>query len=136
MPPQAIPTGQDAPREMPEAASVRFETLKKRRDFLRAGSSARYATPGFILQMHTRVPGECDGVRVGFTCSKKVGNAIARNRAKRRLRAIARLQFPELGREGCDYVLVGRRGATADLPFDVLQKDLARAITKLHARYP
>ena len=58
-----------------------------------------------------------DGIRVGYTCSKKVGNAVARNRAKRRLRAAARAVIPGLGRPGWDYVLIGRPEATAARPF-------------------
>lgn len=69
--------------------------------------------------------------RVGFTCSKKVGNAVARNRAKRRLREVARLVLPEHGRPGWDYVLIGRAGVTAQRPFDALKDDLVRALKKL-----
>jgi ribonuclease P protein component len=71
-------------------------------------------------------------VRVGFTCSKKVGNAVARNRAKRRLREIARAVLPVDGRPGWDYVLIGRADATADHPFEAMKADLARALRKLH----
>ena len=67
-----------------------------------------------------------------FTCSKKVGNAVARNRAKRRLREAARLVLPGKGRPGWDYVLIGRAEVTAARPFDLLQDDLARALDQLH----
>ena len=86
--------------------------------------------PGFVLQAHAR--GDDDGPRAGFTCSKKVGNAVARNRAKRRLREIARLDLPRLGRPGWDYVLIGRRDATAARPFEALRDDLARALARIH----
>lgn len=72
------------------------------------------------------------GIRVGYTCSKKVGNAVARNRAKRRLREVARIVLPEMGRDGWDYVLVGRKDLTATLPFDKLVADLRRAMKKVH----
>lgn len=107
--------------------------LAKRADFLLAAQARRLSTPGFTLQIRERVDGEAEGMRVGFTCSKKVGNAVARNRAKRRLREIARLALPELGRDGFDYVLVGRREVTAGRNFAEMQADLERALQKAHA---
>lgn len=74
------------------------------------------------------------GVRVGFTCSKKVGNAVARNRAKRRLREVARAVLPAEGREGWDYVLIGRPEVTAALPFPQLLADLSHALARVHAK--
>jgi ribonuclease P protein component len=97
------------------------------------------AKPGFVLQMRARPPETEPGpevARVGFTCSKKVGNAVARNRAKRRLREVARLNLPKLGRAGMDYVLIGRKNATAALPFAQLEADFAAALRKLHSRLP
>ena len=86
--------------------------------------------PGFVLQARPR--GDDAPPRAGFTCSKKVGNAVARNRAKRRLREVARLDLPRLGRAGWDYVLIGRFETTAALPLETLRTDLARALTKIH----
>jgi len=74
------------------------------------------------------------GIRVGFTCSKKVGNAVARNRAKRRLRAVAREIVPARGQPGWDYVLIGRAGETGARPFDDLRRDLAFALDRLRGR--
>ena len=90
--------------------------------------------PGFMLQARRRAEDEpaATPIRIGYTCSKKVGNAVARNRAKRRLRKIARAVLPVDGRPGWDYVLVGRAGATADLPFAQLKADLSAALRKLH----
>ncbi|MDB2609624.1 ribonuclease P protein component, partial [Paracoccaceae bacterium] len=64
--------------------------------------------------------------------SKKVGNAVARNRAKRRLRALANSVLPLLGRDGWDYVLIGRAQATVNQPFDMLLENLRFALKKLH----
>ena len=74
-----------------------------------------------------------EALRVGYTCSKKLGNAVARNRAKRRLRAAARAVLATAGRPGWDYVLVGRPGATAERNFADLTEDLAaRALERVH----
>ena len=111
----------------------KMSVLSKRADFLRASRARRQATTGFHLQARRRDPGEAEGIRVGFTCSQKVGNAVARNRAKRRLREIARALLPVHGQPGWDYVLVGRAGATADRPYDALLSDLADALRRIHA---
>ncbi|MAM25890.1 MAG: ribonuclease P protein component [Rhodobacteraceae bacterium] len=136
-PPEAPQSGQLAEAgEDPPAVSLRLHTIRQRRDFQRAARARSVAMPGFILQMRQRNPEEPaphpHALRVGFTCSRKVGNAVARNRAKRRLREVARLQLPTLGQPGADYVLIGRRGATAELPFTQLQTDFARALAILH----
>ncbi|WP_323768134.1 ribonuclease P protein component [Marinovum sp.] len=108
-----------------------LRVLKKRAAFLAAARARRQGTGGFLLQGRQR--GDDDAaIGVGFTCSKKVGNAVARNRAKRRLREIARLILPELGRPGWDYVLIGKAGATATRDFTDLQSDLRYALRKVH----
>jgi ribonuclease P protein component len=105
------------------------ETLTRRADFLACARARKWVTPGMIVQAReTGGPAP----RIGFTCSKKVGKAVQRNRAKRRLRAAAREVMPRRARPGWDYVLIGRAGATASRPFDRLVHDLETALDRLH----
>lgn len=122
-----------APQTGAPAVSVCLQVLTKRADFLAASHAKRQGTPGIHLQARERNPGEADGIRVGFTCSKKVGNAVARNKAKRRLREVARLVLPTHGEIGWDYVLVGRKDVTAELKFEQMKTDLIRALEKVHS---
>lgn len=131
-PPEAPQTG-SATGDRPPAISVCLTTLVKRSEFLAAARARRASGQAMMMQARKRRDGEADGMRVGFTCSKKVGNAVARNRAKRRLREVARLVLPELGRDGWDYVLIGRKDVTASLPFETLLDDLRKALPKLHS---
>jgi ribonuclease P protein component len=91
--------------------------------------------PAFTLQGRGRQADAAaapDEARVGFTCSRKVGNAVARNRAKRRLRAAARAVLPEAGRAGWDYVLIGRPRETAERDYQTMLKELRGALARLH----
>ena len=133
-PPKGEQAGTIAAPAPDGAVLVRPQRLRKRADFLRAARARAAHAKGFVLQARQRAPDEEPGLlRVGFTCSKKVGNAVARNRAKRRLREAARLTLPAHGRPGWDYVLIGRRDTTAALPFDRLCADLKAALAQVHA---
>lgn len=118
--------------EVGSAASSCLITLTKRADFLRAARAKRQGTSGFLLQARRRGSDEPPGMRVGYTCSKKVGNAVSRNRAKRRLREVARAVLPETGQTGWDYVLIGRPEVTATRPFEQMKADLRWALGKIH----
>lgn len=106
--------------------------LRERSDYLAAAKSRRVSTSGLVLQARKRVETSVTQLRYGITCSKKLGNAVARNRAKRRLRALARGVLPQIGNAGWDYVLIGRAQATVNQPFDLLVENLRFAIKKLH----
>ena len=107
-----------------------MQRLRQRAYFLAAATGARAPVSGFVLQALNRR--EDGPVRVGFTVSKKVGNAPERNRVRRRLREVVRLAPAAPMRPGYDYVLIGRRAAL-DLPFDRLIEDFTRALGRVHA---
>jgi ribonuclease P protein component len=108
-----------------------MQRLRQRADFLAAATGVRAPATGFVLQALDR---RQDGpVRVGFTVSKKVGNAVERNRVRRRLREVIRLSSEARMRPGHDYVLIGRRAAL-ELPFERLIEDFARALGRVHSK--
>jgi ribonuclease P protein component len=106
--------------------------LKRRAEFLRVASKGRKAPmPGLVLQALAR--GDDAPARLGFTVTKKVGNAVIRNRTKRRLREAARMVLREQELRGVDLVLIGREG-TRTRPFGALVDDFGRALRKTGAR--
>lgn len=133
-----------------------LERLKRRSEFLRVAAGRRkWAAPGLVLQAAPAIsappPAKHDEgirgaplpptpseesaaptLRVGFTCSKKVGNAVARNRARRRLRAAAAQILAAEAAPGFDYVLIGRQ-ETLHRPFALLLQDLQTALKRVGA---
>jgi ribonuclease P protein component len=116
-----------APRPRPQEAQ-RLAVIRKRSDFLAANRGTRIPTPGFVLLVRDRADGDA-GLRVGFTVTKKIGNAVVRNRMKRRFRELARELIPAGGRPGADHVLIGRAGGV-ERDFGELRQDLAKALDK------
>ena len=94
-----------------EPSSPKIERLKKRPDFLAAAKAAYAARGSVLVQSRDRADG-APLIRVGFTATRKIGGAVVRNRAKRRLREAARALLPLYGQAGHDYVLIARGGVT------------------------
>ena len=108
-----------------------MERLRQRADFLAAASGIKATATAFVLQARKRRSD--DGpARFGFTVSKKVGNAVERNRVRRRLREIVRVAGSNRIRTGHDYVLIGRRAALK-VPFARIAEDFEGALRRMHA---
>jgi ribonuclease P protein component len=121
------------PENLTDTPPLRLSRMTGRSDFLRAQKGRRQYRPGLGLETcPTPDPLAEDGaLRLGFTASRKVGGAVERNRAKRRLRAAAASILPLYGRERRDYVLIART-ATLTRPFSALLSDLAGALEAIH----
>jgi len=104
--------------------------LKVRAEFLAASKAAWQARPGVVVQAKPR---DDDAIKVGFTATKKVGNAVMRNRAKRRLREAAERMIPQFGKPGHDYVLVARAD-TVSRDWQALLDDIKAALIRLAAK--
>jgi ribonuclease P protein component len=107
-----------------------MDRLLKRRDFLAAAKAPAVSMPSVVIQSRKR--DDNAPARVGFTCTKKLGNAVMRNRIRRRMKEAARLSMPEVALPAHDYVLIGRISAEKR-DFELLRKDIISALTKLHA---
>lgn len=112
--------------------TIPLNRLRKRADFLRAQKGVRQVRPAVTLEL-CQSPEPAAGPRVGFTATKKLGNAVIRNRAKRRLRAAAQALLPLYGLAGHDYVLVARAG-TLTREYTGLLDDLKAALSQAHER--
>ena len=111
-------------------ATFKIERLRKRPDFLACAKAASCARGAVLIQARPR--DESPLVRVGFTATKRIGGAVERNRAKRRLREAARLLLPGLASPGFDYVLIARGGVTTR-PWPRLLDDVKSALLRLAA---
>lgn len=133
-------TNPSAPNEVSaEGFSVLLQrtdisAIPKRRDFLSAARARKQAMPGLVLQARKRAESEYSDtpLRLGLTCSKKVGNAVARNHARRRLKEAAWQMLPTHGMPGWDYVLIGRKDITIARPFSELLNDVEAALKRIH----
>lgn len=107
--------------------------LKQRREFLATAAGLRWVTPAFVLQAAPRPLLAGDGaqeVGLGFTASRRIGKAVARNRARRRLREAARAVLPGPAQPGYNYVIVARPAALT-CPFTRLTDDLSTALARI-----
>lgn len=111
-----------------------YNVIKKRSEFLTANRGKRYATPGFVLLVHDRRD-EDPAKRLGITITKKVGNAVVRNRMRRRFRALAAELLGENGKAGADHILIGRDGGI-ERDFALLREDMVKALRKLSQSSP
>lgn len=113
-------------QEQPAAGAQASMRLKKRKEFLFMAAKGRKApVSGLVLQLFRRP--DSDPARIGFTVTKKVGNAVVRNRVRRRLREVVRRVEADTPLNGLDLVLIGR-GATRDRSFDALVADFRKAL--------
>ena len=115
-------------------AKLKFERLRKRPEFLACAKAPYCARGAVLIQARPRDEGlpETGIVRTGFTATKRIGGAVERNRAKRRLREAARLILPDLAHPGTDYVFVARGGVTTR-PWPRLLDDVKSALLRLAA---
>ncbi len=116
--------------------AVAFDRLKKRRDFLAVAATDQKAISRSMVLQYKDNPELPPGVsRVGFTVTRKQGNAVVRNRIRRRLREAFRQAGPIKGHAGFDYVVIGRHAA-CDCPYRQIQSDMENALRKAHAAPP
>ena len=111
-----------------------LEPLRKRRDFVAMRAGRRQHSSSFVLQMLERSDNYAAAAktRVGYTVTKKIGNAVVRNRIKRRMRAVVHQVMPLYARRAHDYVLIGKRAAL-NTNFETLVAELGSSLNRVHA---
>jgi ribonuclease P protein component len=107
--------------------------MTRRADFLAANRGLRAPMPGFVLLLRDRRDGD-SAIRLGITVTKKIGNAVIRNRMKRRFRALAAAALPDKGVAGADHVLIGREGGI-ERDYATLAAELDKALRRLTEKH-
>tara|TARA_A100001011_G_scaffold15634_1_gene16290 strand:- start:129 stop:491 length:363 start_codon:yes stop_codon:yes gene_type:complete len=112
-----------------------IQTIKKRRDFLKGNNAPYAAMPSVVIQSYLRtdeVVETDNSIMMGITCSKKVGNAVIRNRAKRRLREAGRVVLKGIGSKKTNYIFIARKAMTVRVKFTDLCREIEIGIKKIH----
>ena len=114
-----------------------IQTIKKRRDFLKGNNAPYAAMKSVVVQSYVRtdeVVETDESVMMGITCSKKVGNAVTRNRAKRRLREAGKIVLKEIGEKKTNYIFIARKAMTVTVKFADLCRDIEVGIKKIYEK--
>ena len=131
--PDHVDGNQQSSDSAPADSSRPIAVIRKRADFLAANRGKRFVTSSFVLLAHRRradhaIP--ADTIRHGITVTKKIGNAVARNRMKRRFRALLAQALPGLGIAGVDHIMIGRKADT-EADFATMKADLEKGLRYL-----
>ena len=118
-------------------SKIPISVIRKRPDFVSANRGKRFVTPGFVLLVHKRRDGhvaDADSIRYGITVTKKIGNAVARNRMKRRFRTLISEILPDHGIAGADHVLIGRK-RPLEPAYSAMRADLKKGLKHLAKKF-